>query len=59
MRKGNMARGRGRRGGGKFGVGRIERAHRSEEKTKTSNDSLIDSTWLEIPSRMWRQNYKS
>lgn len=58
MRKGNMARGRERCGGAKFGVGRIERAHTSEEKTKTWNDSLT-TTWLEIPSLTWRQNYES
>lgn len=58
MRKGNMARGSERRGGGKFGVGRIERAHRSEEKAKTLDDSQTP-LGLEIPSLMWRQNYKS
>ena len=40
VRKRNMARGSEQHRGGKFGVGRIERAHKSEEKTKTLSDSL-------------------
>jgi hypothetical protein len=40
MRKGNMARRNEGHRGGKFRTRRIERAHRSEEKTKSLNNSL-------------------
>lgn len=50
MRKGNMARGRERCGGAKFGVGGIERAHTSEEKTKTWNDSLTTPPGWKYPA---------
>lgn len=58
MRKGNIAR-RERHRGEKFWVVRIKGAHRSKEKTKTLNDSLIDATWIEIPNfTCRRQNHK-